>query len=68
MFLDAEGRLRYMLTSWTSLAGTDSFAAASAGRSWFRIDDLLKLAALLDACRGCDRPGRRRVKQIAPHV
>lgn len=63
MYFDAQGRLRSMLTSWTSLAGADAFSQASAGRSWFRVDDLLKLAALLDECR---RQRRRRVKQIAP--
>jgi len=68
MFFDAQGRLRSMLTSWTNLASEDSFTQASAGRSWFRIDDLLKLAALLDACRESPRPRRRRVNRITPHV
>jgi hypothetical protein len=47
MYLDAQGRLRGMLLSWTSLAGEDAFAQASAGRSWWRADDLLDLAALV---------------------
>lgn len=62
MFFDAHGRLRSMLTSWTSLAGEDAFAQASAGRSWFRIDDLLKLVALLDQCGQPHRARRDRVK------
>jgi hypothetical protein len=62
MFFDGQGRLRSMLTSWTSLAGEDAFAQASAGRSWFRVDDLLALAALLERLR----PRRRRVKLITP--
>lgn len=64
MFFDTQGRLRSMLTSWTSLADEDAFGQASAGRSLFRIDDLLQLAALLEECR----LRRRRVKQIAPHT
>jgi len=62
MFFDGHGRLRSMLTSWTNLTGEDAFAQVSAGRSWFRIDDLLKLAVLLDQCGECRRPGRRSVK------
>jgi hypothetical protein len=47
MYFDARGRLRSVLTSWTSLGDQDAFAQASAGRSWFRPDDLLRLAALV---------------------
>ena len=45
MYFDAQGKLRSMLASWTSLGNSDLFAQASAGRSWFRVDDLLKLCA-----------------------
>lgn len=62
MFFDAQGRLRSMLTSWTSLAGEDAFTQASAARSWFRIDDLLKLVALLDRCGEPHRLRRHRDK------
>jgi hypothetical protein len=68
MFFDTQGRLRSMLTSWTSLAGEDAFTQVSAGRSWFRIDDLLRLVALLDGCGKPDRPRWRRVKKITPHA
>ncbi|MGC2461426.1 MAG: DUF5372 family protein [Steroidobacteraceae bacterium] len=47
IYLDAQGRLRGMLLSWTSLGGRDAFAQTSAGRSWWRADDLLDLAALV---------------------
>lgn len=47
MYVDAQGRLRGMLLSWTSLGDKDAFAQASAGRSWWRPDDLLGLAALV---------------------
>ena len=46
MHYDDQGQLRSMLTSWTSLHELDSFMAASRGRSWFRVDDLLRLSAL----------------------
>jgi Family of unknown function (DUF5372) len=62
MFFDVHGRLRSMLASWTSLAGEDAFARVSAGRSWFRIDDLLKLVALLDQWGDAPRLRRRGVK------
>jgi hypothetical protein len=47
MYYNAQSRLCSMLVSWTSLALQDAFALASAGSSWFRVDDLLNLAALL---------------------
>lgn len=50
-YFDARGRLRSILTSWTSLADEDVFLRASAGRSWFRVDDLAQLSALLEAIR-----------------
>jgi len=56
MFFNAHGRLRSMLASWTSLADQDLFARASAGRSWFRIDDLLRLGALLAEFQGRSPP------------
>jgi hypothetical protein len=48
LFFDAKGRLRSLLASWTDVPVPDAFALASAGRSWFRVDDLLRLRALLD--------------------
>lgn len=51
MYFDARGRLRSLLTSWTDVQVPDAFACASAGRSWFRLDDLLRLRALLDLAK-----------------
>ena len=51
MYYDDQGHLRSMLTSWTSLHELDSFMAASGGRSWFRIDDLLRLSAHISLMR-----------------
>jgi hypothetical protein len=48
MYYDAQGRLRSVLASWTDVAEPDLFAQASAGRSWFRTDDLQRLGVLLD--------------------
>lgn len=48
LFFDSLGRLRSILTSWTDVPVPDSFALASAGRSCLRVDDLLRLRALLD--------------------
>jgi hypothetical protein len=51
MYYDAQGRLRSVLASWTDVAQPDLFAQASAGRSWFRSDDLQRLRVLLDGLR-----------------
>ena len=48
MYYDAQRRLRSVLASWTDVAEPDLFAQASAGRSWFRSDDLQRLCVLLD--------------------
>ncbi len=47
MYFDGQGRLRSMLVSWTSLADEDLFRRVSAGRSWFRTDDLVQLSVLI---------------------
>jgi hypothetical protein len=47
MYFNEAGQLRSMPTSWTSVAEVDHFALASGGRSWFRVDDLLELSALV---------------------
>lgn len=51
MYYDNQGQLRSMLTSWTNLHELDSFMAASGGRSWFRVDDLLRLSAHISLIR-----------------
>jgi hypothetical protein len=57
MYYDASGRLCSMLASWTDVPEPDQFAQVSAGQSWFRTDDLLRLCALID-----DLPGGQCVK------
>src|SRR5215831_15065123 len=46
-FRDDKGGLRYLPTAWTSIAPPDSFVRTSAGRSHFRVEDLLRLATLI---------------------
>jgi hypothetical protein len=47
LFEDGEGRVRSIPTAWTSIAGPDPFVTLSAGRSLFRLEDVLALAALV---------------------
>jgi hypothetical protein len=48
-----EGRsVRWMPLGWTSLAAPDSFLEASAGRAWFRPEDLVRVADLIEGLRG----------------
>jgi len=48
MYFDLAGKLTSMLVSWTDAAPYDRFLDVSAGRSWFRTDDLLELSELLN--------------------
>jgi UTP:GlnB (protein PII) uridylyltransferase len=61
MFFDDHRRLRSLVASWTDVDTPDAFTMCSAGRSWFRTDDLLQLRALIDdIAKG--RKARGRVK------
>ena len=42
-FHDGNGRLHSVPTNWTDAAGIDPFVVVAAGRSLFRITDLLEL-------------------------
>jgi hypothetical protein len=46
-YQDEAGALRSVPAAWTSLAPVDPFVSLSAGRSAFRVIDLLELARLL---------------------
>uniref|UniRef100_UPI0028C3DE11 DUF5372 family protein n=1 Tax=Pseudoxanthomonas sp. TaxID=1871049 RepID=UPI0028C3DE11 len=46
-FHDDTGRVRRLTAAWTSAVAADPFASVSAGRSHFRVDDLLHLVALI---------------------
>jgi Family of unknown function (DUF5372) len=47
-FYDADGKLKSFLTAITDMAPINDFMRISAGRSAFRIDDLLQLRDMLD--------------------
>jgi hypothetical protein len=48
---DSQGRLMSIPTRWTDLAASDPFVVLSAGRSAFRVEDLLELVRLLEGLR-----------------
>lgn len=56
-FLDQEGHLRSLPAQWTSVVAPDPFVVVAAGRSYFRIEDLLSLVALLRALPETDVKG-----------
>ncbi len=69
-----DGTLRTIRQAFTSVAAVDPFARVAAGRSAFRVSDLLTLSALLDGLGGGERVGKEAaggasgVKEILPHV
>ena len=46
-FTDVTGRLVHLPASWTDVVEPDPFVVVAAGRSSFRLNDLLRLAALV---------------------
>ncbi len=73
-YVDADGVVRSLATAWTSAGAEDPFVIVAAGRSAFRVPDLLALAALLDGLHedgpfgksGGDGGGTAKI--ITPHV
>jgi len=49
---DEEDRLCSINASWTSVATPDPFVVISAGRSMFRVEDLLVLVSLISEREG----------------
>jgi len=60
MFFDDTGTLRSLLATWTNVMEPDAFAQCAAGGSWLRVDDLVRLRALVDELLG--RSGDSNVK------
>lgn len=58
-YMGEGGVLRHIPVGWTSVAGEDPFVEVAAGRSAFRVEDLLALADML---------GGGDVKRIMPDV
>lgn len=48
MIDEGDGRRRWLPASWTDLFSGDAFVVQSAGRSHYRVEDLLRLATLLE--------------------
>ena len=66
-FFDDEGTQRSLPLAWTDAGEVDPFVVVAAGRSAFRVADLLDAAALIDGLR---RPGGpdEAVRSITPQV
>ncbi len=47
-FFDRDGQMRSLPTGWTDVIGDDPFVVVADGRSAFRVEDLLALAALME--------------------
>ena len=48
---EEDGRTRSFPTAWTNFADEDAFVRVSAGRSSFRVADLLELADVIDRAK-----------------
>jgi uncharacterized protein DUF5372 len=57
-FLDEDGTQRSLPSAWTDAAAPDPFVVVAAGRSAFRVADLLDVAALLDGPRAPGENGK----------
>lgn len=66
-FFDDDGVLRSLPTEWTDAGDPDVFVAVAAGRSPFRVEDLLALTELI-AGLGFPRRRQRSVRRILPLV
>lgn len=66
-FFLADGTLTSVPTAWTDAAEPDPFVAIAAGRSAFRVEDLLVVADLVETLRPPSRR-RRNVRTITPLV
>jgi hypothetical protein len=57
-YYDQAGALKSFLSNVTDLAAEDAFGHISAGRSAFRVDDLLELRRLIDRRGRPDNPSK----------
>jgi hypothetical protein len=62
-----DGTLTSVPRAWTDLADPDVFVTVAAGRSPFRVEDLLVLAELVESLRPA-ASRRRRVRRNSPVV
>ena len=54
-FYDPNGKLKSLFTNVTDVVAADAFNRISAGRSAFRVDDLLELRRLFDRLKKADK-------------
>jgi hypothetical protein len=70
LFEDEEGCVQSVPTAWTTCASPDPFLILSAGRSFFRIEDLLALVALVEgfsaAPKACKDDSAGSVREYTP--
>jgi hypothetical protein len=50
-FHDTKGRVVALPASWTDAVSCDPFVEVAAGRSYFRLEDLVKLSDLVETLR-----------------
>jgi hypothetical protein len=55
LFFNAKGRRSSVPLDWTDIGPKDPFVAVSAGRSLFRVEDLLGLVRLIEEIEGVNR-------------
>ena len=60
---DEEGKLKAILLEWTDLVLEDPYITVSCGRSYFRPDDLMTLADLIDGLKRQNK--RKRIQKNA---
>jgi Family of unknown function (DUF5372) len=65
-FFGDDGQMRSLPAGWTDVDPPDPFVFVAAGRSLFRIDDLVVLVALLEGLRSVQP--QKRVKRTTPFV
>lgn len=51
-YRDQDGRMRFLPARWTSLAAPDPFLITAAGRAYFRLEDLIRLADRVKEWKG----------------
>lgn len=66
-FMLDDGTLTSVPSAWTDVVQPDVFVTVAAGRSPFRVDDLLALAELIEGLRPVAGP-KRRVRRTSPLV
>jgi hypothetical protein len=67
VFFYENGHLRALPAGWTDAVEPLVFVSLAAGRAYFRPDDLLRLAELVDSVRGSGK-ARRSVASEAPQA